>query len=613
MSRNSPAPEAALSVPTTVEFGAQDGTGAAWLAAVCARVEGVRCAVVLEVPRDGDTLSPLAIWPESTHDIAYLRPACDAAVRPPRPIKLVLPRIDSEGSSHAVIIAQPLEHGGRLRWLIAMDLGHPSSGSAEAALKQITETGGWLVAARLLAEQQGQRSIVERLTFLTNAIALAGEERNFHQSALNIVNEVARRFNCERASLGIERANFIEVVAVSNKASFDARATEIRLLADAMDETLDQAYPIIHPGPDPNALPVPAHAVLAAHTGAITLCSIPLRVRGRAIGVLTLERHAGELFVPDSHDLLAAFGDVLGTLVELKKDADRGAFTRLRDTLSDGCNALFGPRHPGVKFGAILALSVLGFLSVASGDYRVAAKTVVEGAVQRAIVVPFDGFLAESAVRAGDVVKAGQLLCRLDDKDLNLEKAKWEAEAAQLLPKYRAALATHDAGMRKVLGAQIAQAEIELKLVEERLTRATITAPFAGVVVSGDLSQLLGTPIEKGKVLFEVAPLDEYRVILKVDERDIAAVRTTQQGELAVAGLPDARLPFKVKQITPVASAEEGQNFFRVEAQMESESGILRPGMQGVGKIFIGERKLLWIWAHRLLEWITLSLWKWLP
>ena len=133
------------------------------------------------------------------------------------------------------------------------------------------------------------------------------------------------------------------------------------------------------------------------------------------------------------------------------------------------------------------------------------------------------------------------------------------------------------------------------------------------MVVSGDLSQLLGTPVEKGKVLFEVAPLDAYRVILKVDERDVAALAVGQLGELAVSGMPDSRLPFKVKQITPVSTAEEGQNFFRVEAQMTSASEALRPGMQGVGKVEIGKRKIIWIWTHRLVEWVKVSVWKWMP
>jgi hypothetical protein len=56
-------------------------------------------------------------------------------------------------------------------------------------------------------------------------------------------------------------------------------------------------------------------------------------------------------------------------------------------------------------------------------------------------------------------------------------------------------------------------------------------ADFDGVVVLGDLSQSLGSPVEKGQVLFEVAPLNSYRE-LRVDERDIAEVAVGQRGPL---------------------------------------------------------------------------------
>jgi RND family efflux transporter MFP subunit len=237
----------------------------------------------------------------------------------------------------------------------------------------------------------------------------------------------------------------------------------------------------------------------------------------------------------------------------------------------------------------------------------------VEGEVQRAAVAPFEGYIAESLVRAGDVVKAGALLARLDDKELLLERTRWEAEREQHLRKYRQALATRDRPTMNVVGAQVNQAEAQLQLINEKLARSRISAPFDGIVVSGDLSQLLGTPVEQGKVLFEIAPLDAYRVILKVDERDITYLAVGQEGELVLSGIPGARQPFTVARITPVSTADEGRNYFRVEAKMAVVSERLRPGMEGVGKVAIGERRLIWIWTHKLIDWVRLAFWSWMP
>ena len=253
------------------------------------------------------------------------------------------------------------------------------------------------------------------------------------------------------------------------------------------------------------------------------------------------------------------------------------------------------------------------FLAVADGQFRVAAKTVVEGAVQRAAVAPFEGYIAAANVRAGDTVRRGQVLATFDDRDLKLEQVKWESEKEQASRKYREALAKHDRAASRILAAQLNQADAQLALADEKLARTQLVAPFDAVVVSGDLSQLLGSPVEQGKVLFELAPLDAYRVILKVDERDIAFVATGQHGELALTGLSQAKLPFTVKTVTSVSTPQEGRNFFRVEAQLLDTSARLRPGMEGVGKIDAGQRRLVWIWTRGFVDWLRISLWTWLP
>lgn len=168
----------------------------------------------------------------------------------------------------------------------------------------------------------------------------------------------------------------------------------------------------------------------------------------------------------------------------------------------------------------------------------------------------------------------------------------------------------------RLASAQANQARAQLDLTLEKLSRVQVVAPFDGVVVQGDLSQQLGSPVEQGKVLFELAPLDAWRVILKVDERDIAHVRLSQAGELVLASLPGQVFPLKVRRITPVSVAEEGRNYFRVEAELQTDENIppppMRPGMEGVGKIEAGERSLLWIWTHRLTDWLRLKSWEWL-
>ena len=166
---------------------------------------------------------------------------------------------------------------------------------------------------------------------------------------------------------------------------------------------------------------------------------------------------------------------------------------------------------------------------------------------------------------------------------------------------------------QQMAAAQANQARAQLDLVLAKLERVQVTAPFDAVVVKGDLSQLIGSPLEQGKVLYELAPLDAWRVILKVDERDIGQVRLGAHGELLLSSLPGKSWPFTVKKLTPISVAEEGHNFFRVEAELGEQAPKLSPNMEGVAKVEAGQSNLLWIWTHPLLDWARLTWWKSMP
>jgi hypothetical protein len=141
-----------------------------------------------------------------------------------------------------------------------------------------------------------------------------------------------------------------------------------------------------------------------------------------------------------------------------------------------------------------------------------------------------------------------------------------------------------------------------------------IKAPFDGLIISGDLSQALGAPVERGDILFEVAPLFDYRVMLKMDERDVADIRPGQTGMLALSARPDEPMPIEVVRVTPISTSEDGLNYFTVETVLtDPGEEPLRPGMEGVAKVEIDERRLIWIWTRKIILWFRLFIWSWTP
>ena len=284
------------------------------------------------------------------------------------------------------------------------------------------------------------------------------------------------------------------------------------------------------------------------------------------------------------------------------------------DSARDHLGKLIGPRHIGFKLGVFAVIALVAFFSLTIADYRITADATLEGTVHRAIAAPIAGYLAEANVRAGDLVERGSLMATLDDRDLRLERLKWVTQRSKQLREYSEALGQHDRVQMSILTSLTEQADAQIALIDEQLDRTRIVAPFDGFVVAGDLSQSLGAPVDRGDVLFEIAPLNSYRVILEVDEREIGDVKVGQTGQLALSSMPKESMTLEVEKITPISSSEDGRNFFRVEARLLGElSSKLRPGMEGVGKIFVDRRKLMWIWTYKIVHWMRMFYWSWWP
>jgi RND family efflux transporter MFP subunit len=249
------------------------------------------------------------------------------------------------------------------------------------------------------------------------------------------------------------------------------------------------------------------------------------------------------------------------------------------------------------------------FLLFVPVEFRAAGDAVVEGAVRRVMTAPYDGYVLSSHARAGDLVKKDAPIAAIDDRDLRLERVRWASQQAQYARQLQEAIAKHERGQMQIIQAQFLQAEAQVQLLDEQLRRAKVVAPFDGLIVSGDLSQSVGSAVRKGDTLFEVTPLSGYRVVVQVDETEIAAVAVGQKGTLLLAAITGQTFPITVTSVTPVAKAKEGRNAFRVEASLEGASERLRPGMEGIAKIAAGRRSLAWIWTHRFTNWLRLKVW----
>ncbi len=581
-----------------------------WLSLQCSMLSGVKRAMVVLGASNSvsGTCNAVALWPDGADPDSSLINAAQQALRERQP------RLNAESNTqldeHSYnIVACPLLLKHPISGAVAVEItSRPVSGQ-RAAIRVLQWGAAWLE----MLMTHDANPLEQRLLAVVDVLAKSLGQSDYRSATMAVSTELTHRLGCDRVSIGFTRGHHVEIEAISQTLQIEDKTNLVRALANTVREAVEQDASILYPPVADGTAPLTtSHASLAREYGAGAICTVPMNHDGHIVGAIVLEQTRAQPFDADTVSLCEYTASLVGPILDLKRRDQQSLAVKIITAIRTRWTALRGNRARTWKIlAALLAATSLTIFSMGNSTYRVDGKAHLQGTVQRVVIAPFDGYLAEAPARAGDVVRAGQVMSRLEDRELRLERTSLSGERAKLVKEYREALATHDRSRISVLKAKLDQADAQLALVEEKLGRTRVTAPIDGVVVSGDHSQSLGAPVQRGQVLFEVAPLNSYRIILNVDEREIAAVRPRQTGRLILAGLPNEVHQFTVERVTPISTAVEGRNFFRVEARLDASGPLLRPGMRGVGKIEAGQRRRLWLWTHGIVDWLRLSLWSW--
>lgn len=587
----------------------------AWLALVVARVPQAAVGALLEADPKAGAFVTVAVVPDPRRDLAPLRPAAEQAIASGRPATL------TDEDTGAARMAWPLRAGADspVEGVVALEIPTPSPRILQAALRELHWAAGWL-SARLWERRAGTETArAQRLAIAMDLLAVAGEHPRPQAAAMAVVNELQTILSCDQVSLGFlvgaRMAPRIRLSAISYSAWFKRRTALAESLEAAMEECFDQGTAVaVPPAPGTERAIAVAHGDHLARSSTRSILSVPLHHRDGIAGVLTFERRREDApFTAEDRLIAEAVADLIGPMMEIKRKNRRLLAGRAVEGTLRVLGVLLGQRRLSWKLLAIALIALAVAAATVQGPFRIQAEANLRGEVQRAAAAPFAGFVASAQVRAGDRVSAGAELARLDDADLQLEELRWRSEIDRLGAQSRAALARGERDQVALLEAQIAQARAQLSLASAQLSRTRIIAPIDGLVVAGDLSQRLGAPVQLGEVLFEIAPLDAWRLDLWIDERDLRHTTEGQTGRLSLTGAPDSDLGFTLTRLTPVAEQREGANTFRAEARLDTTPAGLRPGMEGIARIDAGEALYSWIWTRRLVDWLRRTVWTWQP
>lgn len=180
----------------------------------------------------------------------------------------------------------------------------------------------------------------------------------------------------------------------------------------------------------------------------------------------------------------------------------------------------------------------------------------------------------------GDVVKGGDVLLKIDDRELRVDL---EESAINLRHLEESFSRVEELFKRQLMNQQefddkrfqLDQARLRHDRAKLRLDHATIRAPFDGVVSARDVQ--VGARVSSGTKLFSMVKLDEIVARVFVPGRYLAAVSDGQAAAVTSEFLPGRRFTGWVKRISPVIDPKSGT--FRVTVGVKGENGELAPGL----------------------------------
>ncbi len=252
-------------------------------------------------------------------------------------------------------------------------------------------------------------------------------------------------------------------------------------------------------------------------------------------------------------------------------------------------------------------------------SFAITAAGEIGPADQVSVRPEINGKITELPVDIGDKVKKNQLLCRLDDTDLQSEResqisqiagARLQIEAAtlsvekaqrefnrnkQLLDNQLVAQEIFDNSRTE---HQLAKNQVEmsrnaleraeklLKVVEDKISKTRMLAPFDCTVLTRPVS--LGQTVSgsagfnSGTEVMSIANLNEMIITAHINQADVTRMKNGQQVEIQVESVSGLRMAGHVERIAPQAVIKNGIKGFSARIMIDRIDPRVRPGMTSI-------------------------------
>lgn len=430
---------------------------------------------------------------------------------------------------------------------------------------------------------------------------------NYELALLTLVNELAFRFNCSQVSIGWIETKKTVTKAISFIETFEKNSDTITLLENLFEEVASQEEIIIYPSED-KLLATYESKIYFNHRKIIQLVAIPIFFNEKICGVVVCEMLVEELTKQNINTINLCVNQISPWIINLQqkqesigKKITRKTVSIIEDTLSI--------KYTGLK---LIAASILLFILLSfiiKIDYNVEGTASIETDFISYISAPYEGIIENVNVKEGDDVSKDELLLSLDTNELELKANESNANVLRYSQEAEKSRATNSLADMKIALSKKQEAQVSLDRVNYYISQSKIKAPYEGIIVEGDHTKLLGSPVNKGDVILKIAKLGSMYLKIKIKEADIDNIK--KHGKFIFLSRPDIMYTLTVDKIIPVAQVDKSDgNVFIIKAFIDGkEESWWRPGMSGVAKLYVGEKTIFYVATHKLVDFLRIYFW----
>ncbi|MHC5111235.1 MAG: efflux RND transporter periplasmic adaptor subunit [Planctomycetota bacterium] len=432
--------------------------------------------------------------------------------------------------------------------------------------------------------------------------------------AYAITNELRNKLGCEQVILAMIHRRRARIISISGLDEVRKQSPGVVSMVGALEECVDTGAAIAYQqsgawSGDGVQKSFRMHKQWHTCAKGDAVASLPLRSGDEIAAVLGIRKSSDRQITLEDIEEIRKRVEPFAAALRLSERANRNVFAHVRDSAYAVLDHVIEPGRWGRKVAAALMLMAGLWFSFGTMNYELGVDAVVVAAELRHVSNPFEGVLLAAPHVEGDRVKAGDILCRFDQRALQQERDQLTAERRVIETNMDIARAGDSPYEVQLARARKELVETKLAIVDRRIDQAAVRAPIDGVIVAGDLRKKIGGVFLRGDPLFQIAPLDKWMLELHVPDAASADLQTELAGVFASFARPDVTQSFAISRVMESARPRNERNVFLAEATLGGTDPWLRPGMEGVAKVRVGVRRIWWIALHKAVDYLRINFW----